>query len=161
MPKLACVLQTMLIELMVHEISLSNRANLSHSELTEMHFTSYGMNEHKTCTDLCFEVKQVKFALEFPHIIRRTKSFAAPKIWLILLTFMKNGSREPSPNNRETWIIKVQLHKPNPNSNNLLMQNLGWMTNVITLVSGALNANCIDDFAKLLYCANGSCFQAQ
>ena len=49
-PKLACVLQTMLIELMAHEISLSNRANLSHSELTEMHFTSYGMNEHKTCT---------------------------------------------------------------------------------------------------------------
>lgn len=27
---------------------------------------------------------------------------------------MKNGSREPSPNNRETWIIKVQLHKPKP-----------------------------------------------
>ena len=76
----ASLCSSMLIELMVHEISLSNRANLSHSELTEMHFTSYGMNEHKTCPDLCFEVKQVKFALEFPHIVRRTKSFAAHKI---------------------------------------------------------------------------------
>ena len=43
--KLACVLQTMLIELMVHEISLSNRAILSQSELTEMHCISYGMCE--------------------------------------------------------------------------------------------------------------------
>lgn len=117
--------QTMLIELMVHEISLSNRANLSHSELTEMHFTSYGMNEHKTWTDLCFEVKKIKFALEFPHIIRRKKSFAAHKIWLILLTFMKNGSREPSPNNRETWIIEVQLHKPKPKLKHLAYANFG------------------------------------
>ena len=37
MLKLLHVLQTTLIELMVHEISPRNRANLSKSELSEMH----------------------------------------------------------------------------------------------------------------------------
>ena len=51
MQKLACIFQTTLIELMVREI------------------LSYDACEQETCTELCFGVKQIQFALEFHHIL--------------------------------------------------------------------------------------------
>ena len=48
--KLACVPQATLIELLVCEISLRNRASLSWPELSEM-------CEHETSTALCFEAQ--------------------------------------------------------------------------------------------------------
>ena len=49
----------------VAEISLSNRTNLSQSELSEMHFIrvcTYGVCEHEKQTDLRFKVKQIQCA---------------------------------------------------------------------------------------------------
>ena len=54
---------------MVHEISLRKGANLSHSELSEMHCISHGGCELEMHTDLFFEAKQIQFELEFHHII--------------------------------------------------------------------------------------------
>lgn len=51
MQKLACIFQTTLIELMVREMF------------------SYDACEQETCTDLCFEAKQIQFAREFHHIL--------------------------------------------------------------------------------------------
>ena len=55
--KLDLVLQNLLIELMECKIPLRNGANLSQSALNEMHYSSYGMCEYETSTDLCFEAK--------------------------------------------------------------------------------------------------------
>ena len=52
------VLETKLTEPMEHGISLSNGANMSQSELSEMHCISYGAYEHETRTDLCFKAKK-------------------------------------------------------------------------------------------------------
>lgn len=54
MQKVACVLQTTLIELMVW--------NAFRYKLCDM-------CEHETLTDLCFEGKQIQWAPEFHHII--------------------------------------------------------------------------------------------
>ena len=52
--KLPCVLQSTLIELMLCEISHSNRANLSQSELREMFCIIYGACKLEKHTYLCF-----------------------------------------------------------------------------------------------------------
>ena len=61
----------MLIEQMEHGISLSNGENLSQSQLSEMHYISYGTCEYKMHTDLCFEAKKFQFELDFHLIIGR------------------------------------------------------------------------------------------
>ena len=53
----------------VSEISLSNIANVSQSEFNEMHCISYSAREYKRHTYLCFEEKQIQFALGFNHIL--------------------------------------------------------------------------------------------
>ena len=63
------VLQTTLIALMEHGISLRNALILSQSELSEMHYISYGACEHETRTDLCFEAKKIKLEPGFNLII--------------------------------------------------------------------------------------------
>ena len=46
---------------MDHGISISNGANLSQLELSEMHCISYATAEHETRTNLCLEAE--KFSL--------------------------------------------------------------------------------------------------
>mgnify|MGYP006896130261 CR=1 FL=1 len=53
--KLACV-PTMVIELMVLEISLKNGVSLSQSNLREINCISCSACENEMHTDLCFEV---------------------------------------------------------------------------------------------------------
>ena len=86
----------------VGEISLSNRANLSQSELSEMHFIrvrTYGVCEHGKQTDLRFKVKQIQCAQ-----ITWRKSFAGQR--KLCLT---NIHDELGPE-KQVEIIKVQLY---------------------------------------------------
>ena len=58
------VLQTMLIELIEHGISLSQLQLID-----EMHCITSGTCEHKTCTDLCFEREKIQLKVDFHLII--------------------------------------------------------------------------------------------
>ena len=42
---------------------------MSQSKLSEIHCFSYGVCEHETHSDLCFEVKQIQYTPEFHHTI--------------------------------------------------------------------------------------------
>jgi len=54
-------------------ISPSDGANLSQSKLHKMYCISYGAFELETCSDLCFEAKQIHSVPEFYQIIWRKK----------------------------------------------------------------------------------------
>ena len=53
----------------LNEISLSNGANLSQSELSEMHCYSIGYSMKHVQICVLIETNQIQFALEFHHII--------------------------------------------------------------------------------------------
>ena len=91
--KLDLVLQNLLIELMECKIPLRNGANLSQSALNEMHYSSYGMCEYETSTDLCFEIH---------HIIWRIK------VLLRIIKYDINIHEKLGPE-KQVQIIKVQI----------------------------------------------------
>ena len=64
-----------------------------------MKCNSYDACVHETRTDLCFEAKQIQFALEFRHIIRKKCVLLRIRKYDLLI-FMKNGTREANPDNR-------------------------------------------------------------
>ena len=87
---------------MACKISLRNGANLSQSVLNEMHYSSYGMFEYETSTDLCFEAKQIHFAHEFHRKIRRIN---------VLLQIIKYdiNIQEKLGLEKQVQIIEVQI----------------------------------------------------
>ena len=66
MLKLACVLQTTLIELMVCEIHSETQQTWANNSSVKC--IGYDRWEHQPL-DLCFEAKQTQFALQFHHIL--------------------------------------------------------------------------------------------